>query len=1676
MPYVYAALSYIASALYSYAAYVVAIVAAGVYERDRARSQARDAYNKSLQDRIFQVRSGVAPRQYVVGTVRVSGALMFVETIGTKKEALDVVVAVANNECELAGWYFNDDFVTLAGFPGVKYGALTDLDSRQQEFSVTGPTTSVVISSAPITTHNPVRVTWRQGGSTGTATVSSIVGATVNISALPVGVSTITVTFTTGQSLALHAQFMSGTESQGPSTWAPDYSSPHWTANHRLRGVAHARCLFVWEENIYQQGAPNVGVLATGRAMASHPYYDPRTSTNLVTTSNPAIIAGWWMTLPRVKGGCGIPSSWIDWQSISAAANICDEFVTYKSGSGYFTGPRYECNAVLSTDDPPLKNLDVILSAMAGRRAFTAGFYKIIAGAFRPATLVITDADVCGYEPINLSMASTDKSPPNICTATFADSAQNWLESSPRPVRNQAYIDADGHEETLDIVLPATTVGGRANYLMGVALEGSRPAMTLSLCVGGIGENLAIYDTAQFNLVNRPSYAGRTFELVEIEDRWDGSFETVWAEIRPQTWALDPDTFTPIDPVTLPDTSYLWNPPAPANFAVAAITPQTLPDGTAVLKIDLTWDAIANDGNTPSARIEFRFRLAGGDWVGLASVPGDATSTTISAALVDGEVYQFQARFINGVGAASAWVDAWSQIEGTPLPAPLSLRLRASSTIFRVPQSGNALPVSITLDAVKTDGLNAAAVFTTNPTVTLTGTGDSRTLAFAAMGANDSVQVTCTVTQGGIDYVDVVTILKVFDGQDADSTPDTTPPPTPTGLATQSFLVHLLISWDAPVYTQGHGHDATIVYAAPAPVGSPLPTFASAVAVGSSTGNAYQFAAEPGARWAVWIKWQSRDGYRSVSPAGGTNGLLGTTAQIGNTNLGPLVVEAGNLANGAVTTAKIAAQALDATKFASSIQPVTIVSAVPLALVTRTVFNTADGQLYRWTGTTYVRTVAAADVTGQLTDSQIAAIGAAKLTGQIAGTQITDGAISTAKLATGSVTAGQIAADTITAAQIAVGAITATELAVGAVTANAVAANAITAGKIAAGAVSATEIAAGAITASKIAVTGQGAALNDDPAGVDATAWNVVTGSAQFNVASSAAPGGSVIRLTNTGRVTSFRAFPLITGKRYRASCWARQVSGTGPFYFRLTQYNSADVEVEHSLGYEGVTLSGSFARIVGSVLTAPTAVKAAFEIVGAYQTIGVVDVADIRCEEEIPGELIVDGAITARKLTIVGGGGALNQDPDTTDKTAWTYADSRFSVVAVTDTQGITQALRSDAGAPSVQPFSRAITFDPAKQYRARARARNASGNGFFYLAVDLRDSAGGLINGDGTYWFYAANGITPPSSFTQYEGRFGAGTAKPFPSNARTMAVGAILNYTGTTGAHDVTDLLIEECVDANLIVDGAITATKLAANSIAVGTAAIQNGAIVNAMIGNAAIDSAKILELSVSKISGGTLGADISIGAGKITYDNGSFMRVQGLGFGTSSQFIDWFGPRPAGGNISLCSEANARLYIKTNGDSYWGGSLNAGTLKNAAQTTSTSPSAFVDVGPFLTNGNNKTVVLSYSYNNQITYQQGHATISGPTSAQILLQKSLNGGASWSTVTTLNVVGDTGFEHNPVPDPSFAEVSMDGSVTVTDSQGATNNLKYRGIIVSRTLPSATGTFTTNETQSVSVISNE
>lgn len=272
----------------------------------------------------------------------------------------------------------------------------------------------------------------------------------------------------------------------------------------------------------------------------------------------------------------------------------------------------------------------------------------------------------------------------------------------------------------------------------------------------------------------------------------------------------------------------------------------------------------------------------------------------------------------------------------------------------------------------------------------------------------------------------------------------------------------------------------------------------------------------------------------------------------------------------------------------------------------------------------------------------------------------------------------------------------------------------------------------------------------------------------------------------------------------------------------------------------------------------------------------------------------------------------------------------------------------------------------------------------------------------------------------------------------------------------------------------------------------------------------IKQAAIGSLDVERLNSGALNATITqngdwnVGTGRIIWDNGTHMKVAGVGFGSAGQFIEWFGPKM---DIAFCSEANAISYLKTNGDAYFGGSLSAGILKNSAQSTDTGASSSVTVGPFGTNGNPIQILTGYSAESRDTatypatstgvsnwssaVSAWGATPTGPLGARtvdatkaisctvtVRLDRTVSGSTTtgWATLT---VTGGserlTGYE--PVPgDGTTGELvytrTVVGTITSTDNAGGTQDRTFTATITTRT----NATLGTIIRQSVSVLATE
>lgn len=195
---------------------------------------------------------------------------------------------------------------------------------------------------------------------------------------------------------------------------------------------------------------------------------------------------------------------------------------------------------------------------------------------------------------------------------------------------------------------------------------------------------------------------------------------------------------------------------------------------------------------------------------------------------------------------------------------------------------------------------------------------------------------------------------------------DLEPPPTPTGFVVTPMFSTFQLMWDEPTYSIGEGHDRTLVYAAEWPEGAPEPAFANAAMRSAAYGSMFNYANSLGTRMVFWIKWQSKGGGVSEVPAGP---VVSKTGLIGNVDLGPLIVEADNIAKNGV----------DITKFAEGLEPNTLVTSLPLTKLTEVVVMA--GKVYRWDATLgkYTSAVPTVDLTGQIQAAQLAT-GAVDLT------------------------------------------------------------------------------------------------------------------------------------------------------------------------------------------------------------------------------------------------------------------------------------------------------------------------------------------------------------------------------------------------------------------------------------------------------------------------------------------------------------------------------------------------------------------------------------------------------------------------------------------------------------------------------------------------------------------------
>jgi hypothetical protein len=999
--------SALASAAF-YTAYAVVTLAITVgLSKVSSALMGRPRLGAGMQSRNVVIRNSIESRTILYGTGRTGGVLAYVNTSGNKNEFIDFVIAIAGHEiAAITDVWFDDDKIDAADIGGGAAG----------------------------------------GGAVGGS--NKYAGK------------------------AWIYKYL-GTDSQTASSTLIASYPAEWTSDHDGRGVAYVHVRLRRDTDLFAQGPP--GNFTFGYQGAK--VYDPRLdSTNggsgahrLATPStwaysnNPALLVSDYLiggtitnsaTRLNWRGFNADPAD-VLWSAVTAAANVCDENVTIPPASPATTQNRYECDGALSMGEVPVDNLEQLLTSMMGQLTYAGGKYRLFAGVYATPTLTLDETDLAGTIEYAAGASRSDRY--NAVTGTRWDTATGQqVEFLPRT--SPTYETEDGGSR-LDraIELPFTLDEYRAQRIAQMILRRSREQTTL-IWRGNLGcLRVGVWETVAVTVAEL-GLSGKVFRCVSREFKpgaeGDAIVELTLREEFSSTYTdpivADYDDITPVTADPAPDDyidasgdlSVVFDPELTyavdsSNLQYWTKTGTIACDGTTVtLTADGVTDAAIRTKHlrafpvtvtsawTLAVSIRYRVKTAltgpnkrllincyasneADDARTLADTYSiDLTGATLSAwyivqanvayapdtgkdrvrleALIDsaditaGEVeidylYGYRLAIVVDPGAAVQPVTGYLTNEAVTLAADAGGSVASFSTAmgqFRMYQGITEVTSSATFAEVSESGCTGEINTADNTPVG----GQSRGYYRVTALASDNGQYVVAGTYAG------VTVQKTFSLAKARQSTATAPPEL--RLSRPSANVFFWANGGAVGYADLVGQCS--VWSGGVDVTS------SATLTATATGCTGNVNANYGSPYAAQPK-----GYYAVTAVAAYESSLTITASYGGQST---------------------AQTFQVSRVDVGIQTV---AGLPGTDLFDGRFVYIGGKLWRYvTGTGWTAETAAADITGQITQ-----------------TQITDGAISTPKLAAGAVTTAALSAGAVTADKILAGSVTSAQMATGTITA-----------------------------------------------------------------------------------------------------------------------------------------------------------------------------------------------------------------------------------------------------------------------------------------------------------------------------------------------------------------------------------------------------------------------------------------------------------------------------------------------------------------------------------------------------------------------------------------------------------------------------------------------------------------
>lgn len=1135
-------------------------------------------------------------------------------------------------------------------------------------------------------------------------------------------------------------------------------------------GIAYLYVRYEYDQDVFANGLPLVTAKVQGKKVL-----DPRTGTTAYSNNAALCVRDF------VASEYGLNDSAIDDVSFSVAANESDENVALAGGG---TEKRYTINGIVKASSPIGKVLGDMSTACAGTLFWGSGYWKLKVGAYSSPVKTLTLDDLRG--PISMKTRTSMRDSFNGVSGTFNDAEQDFITADYPPIQSDTFKAEDGGDELmLDLPLPFTTSASAAQRLAKLTLYRAREQISISADFGLNAFDVEVGDIIAFDN-DRYGFDGKEFEVMgwRFESNQDAGDLRVNLTLQETSasafdWNAE-ETALISNNTTLPAFRTVA---APSNLTLTS-TAVLNDDGITIPAIKATWDVSAN---AFVQYYEIQYKRLGGeeDYGSIADAQDEAEewgAITVAADLTE---------------------DYGLTNEEVLTPDENYSSVFGSSNSFTIEPVLNGYDYQVRVRAISALGVRSPFA-----TAALASEGDTtppnEPLSISAVGGSKYITVSwINPADQDLAYVEV--------WENATNNLNTA---TQIGTSSSTNFMRPNLENNVTRYYWARAVDYSLNK-------SDFTSSVSATtllitpndfndAVNDLFQEAGAFGIEPVSslpasgdfdgqlvlllpditiyRWDDATSAWSTDVFTAssveagsltyasfasgIEPVGVVSALPTVAGYIGPqvvvlTTDGKLYRLVDDEWTAAVNTDDITGT-IGENLFSDDLRPIERVAALPSTGLTqgRVVLLTSDNKLYRYTGSAWTSAVPAADLTGQVNGTQIA-------DAAITATKIGNDAVTTAKIATEAITAAELGVDAVTSAKIANSAITAEKIGSSAVTTAKIANNAITSDLISASAITETKIASDAITTPKIAAGAITASeIASDAITADKVAANAIT-------AGSIAAGAVTASEIASGAIT--------TSKLAAGAVTANEIA--------------ADAITTDKIAANAVTASEITSGAITTAKIAAGAVTAT-EIDAGAVTTGKLAAGAVTADE-IAANAITSGKIAANTITA-------------DDIAANAITASEISAGAVSADKIAANAVTASKIAAD------AVTADKVAANAITAGAIAAD-------AVTAGTVAAGAINTDQL----AANAITSDKIFAN------AVTAEKVATDAITA------------------NKIASSSIISSKIAAGAVTADKISVSELSAISADLGTIQVDTANIADAAITDAKIDNLDAAKITAGEL---------------------------------------------------------------------------------------------------------------------------------------------------------------------------------------------------------------------------